>query len=106
MNACVFLLCLALTGPDATPPDRLFSEDKLQHFFVSALVTGLGAGAARAAGLPADDALLLGAGVGVAVGAAKELHDLDRPQESASLLDFAWDLAGVGAATALVAQTR
>lgn len=106
MNACLFVICLALSGPEARRPDRLFGEDKLQHFFVSALVTGLSAGAARAAGLDADDSLLVGAGVGAAVGAAKEIRDLGQPGETPSVLDFAWDLAGVGAATALVAQTH
>ena len=106
MTACLFVLCLALSGPEARRPDRLFGEDKLQHFFVSALATGLSAGAARAAGLDADESLMLGAAAGVSLGVAKELLDLRRPQETASLLDLGWDVAGVGAATILVAQTR
>jgi len=106
LNACIFVLCMALTGQEGRAPDRLFGEDKLQHFFVSALATGLSAGAARAVGFDADESLLIGAAAGVTLGVAKELHDLRRPQETSSLLDLGWDLAGVGAATVLVAQTR
>lgn len=106
MNACLFVLCLSLSGGGPSRPDRLFAEDKLQHFFVSALATGLAAGAARAAGMDADDSLVLGAAAGLSLGVAKELRDLRRPEATASLLDLAWDAAGVGAATALVAQTR
>jgi uncharacterized protein YfiM (DUF2279 family) len=107
MNACFFALCLALSGHRTPPPgDRVFGEDKLQHFFVSVLATSLAAGTARAAGLDGDASLRIGAGAGLALGVAKELHDLNRPDETASLLDLAWDAAGVAAATALVAQTR
>jgi uncharacterized protein YfiM (DUF2279 family) len=106
MNACLFVLCFALAGPEARRPDRLFGEDKLQHFFVSALATSLVAGGARLAGANGDDSLRIGAAAGITLGVAKELHDRGRPDETASLLDLGGDLAGVAAATALVAQTR
>jgi uncharacterized protein YfiM (DUF2279 family) len=106
MNACLFVLCFALSGDRTRPPDRLFSEDKLQHFFVSALATGLAAGAARAAGADGDQSLWIGAGAGMALGIAKELHDSTNPRETASAFDLVWDAAGVAGATVLVAQTR
>jgi uncharacterized protein YfiM (DUF2279 family) len=106
MNACLFALCLALSGHGAQRPDRLFSEDKLQHFFVSALATSLAAATARAAGADADTSLRIGAGAGLALGIAKELHDRGRPGETSSALDLVWDAAGVGAAAALVAQSQ
>ena len=106
MNACLLVLCLSLGGPER-PPDRLFGEDKLKHFFTSFLVTSLSASGARLAGLDHDTSLLVGAGVGAGVGVAKEMSDLrNQPQETPSLLDLAWDLAGVGAAAAVVAQAR
>lgn len=90
----------------AGPPDRLFGEDKFTHFFTSFLVATLSASGARAAGLDHDASLLVGAGAGVALGAAKELHDRRTPGATASLLDLAWDLAGTGAGVAVVAQGR
>jgi uncharacterized protein YfiM (DUF2279 family) len=104
VNACLFVLCLSLA--DARRPDRLFGEDKLQHFFVSALTTSLAASAARAAGADRDQSLRIGVAAGLTIGIAKELHDRGRPNETASVLDLVWDAAGVGAATALIAQTR
>lgn len=109
------LLCLLLAGcatlgggrqESPRPRDRFFAEDKLQHFFVSFLVTSLSASGARAAGMDADASLLVGAGTGVAVGLTKELNDLRTEGETGSFLDFVWDLGGVGAATVVVAQSR
>jgi uncharacterized protein YfiM (DUF2279 family) len=110
MDKLVLCLCLSLAagrGPDPkTPRDRLFGEDKFQHFFTSFLVTGLAAGTARLAGADRNASLWIGAGTGLAIGAAKEVMDARNPDETASLLDFAWDAGGVGAATAIVAQAR
>jgi uncharacterized protein YfiM (DUF2279 family) len=87
-------------------PDRFFGEDKWTHFFGSFFATSLASGVARAAGLDAETSLLVGAGAATALGAGKELADLRRPSGSASVYDLAWDLAGVGAAAAIVLRTR
>ena len=115
MKRLATLLCCLLLAGCATlgggrerprPRDRFFAEDKLQHFFVSFLVTSLSASGARAAGMDADASLWVGAGTGVAVGLAKELNDLRTEGETGSFLDFVWDLGGVGAATVVVKQSR
>ena len=105
MNACLFVLCFSLGG-GGPQPDRFFGEDKLKHFFTSFIVTSLSASGARAAGLDHDTSLLVGAGVGTAVGIGKELNDLRAEGETASLLDLVWDVGGVGAATIVQAQTK
>jgi len=108
MDKVLLCLCLSLgagSGPKQ-PRDRLFGEDKFQHFFTSFLVTGLAAGASRLAGADRQTSLWIGAGTGLAVGAGKELLDARNPAETASVLDIVWDAGGVGAATAVAAQAR
>lgn len=113
MNTVMLCLCLSLNGggqlefgPTQQPGDRFFGEDKLQHFFVSFLVTSLSSTGARLAGTDRETALWIGAGAGTAVGLAKELRDSRTEGETASVLDFVWDLGGVGAATVVAAQAR
>ena len=88
------------------PRDRLFGEDKFTHFFTTFIFTSLSATGARLAGLGRDESLLVGAGVGVGLGVAKELRDIRDPLGDASFLDLAWDLAGAGAGVAAAAQAR
>lgn len=128
METCLLILCLAMAPadtlqapraalleaprpvlaiqPERRAPDRLFGEDKLRHFLTSFVVTSLSASGARVAGLDHDTSLMVGAGVGTSVGIAKELHDVRREGETASFLDLLWDVAGVGAATIVVAQSN
>lgn len=88
------------------PRDRLFGEDKFTHFFTTFIFTSLSATGARLAGLGRDESLLVGAGVGVGLGVAKELRDIRDPVGDASFLDLAWDIAGAGAGVAAAAQAR
>lgn len=102
--AVVALASLAFASPAWAGP-RLFGEDRLKHFFASFFVASVGASVARAAGLEADDAARVGAGVGVAAGLAKEWADLRRGR-GVDPLDLAWDALGAGAGALLVAETR
>lgn len=109
MNLCLFLACMALgraPGLAPKPADRWFAEDKLKHFAASFVLTSLAGGAARAAGLEHGASVAVGAGVGMGLGVLKEARDLRDPNATASLRDLAWDAAGVGAATAVLAQTH
>lgn len=109
MDKLLLCLCFSLGGhADAPkqPRDRLFGEDKFQHFFVSFIATGLAAGAARLAGADHRTSLYVGAGTGVAVGAVKEVLDARNPRDTASVLDLAWDVGGVGLATVVAAQAK
>ncbi|HEX8907315.1 MAG TPA: hypothetical protein VF771_20855 [Longimicrobiaceae bacterium] len=110
MDKLLLCLCFSLgahggNGPKQ-PRDRLFGEDKFQHFFVSFIATGLAAGTARLAGADHRTSLYIGAATGAAAGAAKEVLDARNPRDTASVLDFAWDLGGVGLATAIAAQAK
>jgi uncharacterized protein YfiM (DUF2279 family) len=109
VNLCLFLACMAIARAPGAPPkpvDRWFAEDKLKHFAASFVLTSLAGGAARAAGLEHGASVAVGAGVGFSIGVLKEVHDLRNPKATASLRDLAWDAVGVGAATAVLAQTR
>ncbi|HEX6749820.1 MAG TPA: hypothetical protein VF092_21185 [Longimicrobium sp.] len=110
MDKLLLCLCFSLNAPGGDAPkqprDRLFGEDKFQHFFVSFIATSLAAGGARLAGADHRTSLYVGAGTGAAIGVAKELMDARNPDETASVLDLAWDLGGVGFATAVAAQAK
>ena len=110
MDKLLLCLCFSLGGHAhaARQPggDRLFGEDKFQHFFASFLVTGLAGAGARLAGADHHTSLVVGAGTGAALGVAKELLDARNPRDTASVLDLAWDLGGVGLATAVAAQAK
>ena len=110
MNPFTPLLCLCLSIPlprqQQEPRDRWIAEDKAKHFVASFVITSISAGAARAAGLDPAPSAWVGAGVGVAAGTWKEIRDQRRADATASFRDAAWDLAGVGAATALLRQVR
>ncbi|MBW3630834.1 MAG: hypothetical protein KY464_16270 [Gemmatimonadetes bacterium] len=105
--APLLCLCLSISAPrQEEPRDRWFGEDKAKHFFASFVVTSLSASAARAAGVEPGASAWIGAGVGVGAGAWKELRDRRSPKARVSLKDAGWDLAGVGAAAALLRQVR
>lgn len=103
MIAESLLMASLLCVPE--PPLSWFGEDKIKHFVASFVVSSLAASSARAAGLRRSDSLLLGAGVGVSVGLAKELDDVRRGG-GFSGYDLVWDLAGVGAAIAVLDAAR
>jgi uncharacterized protein YfiM (DUF2279 family) len=107
METVVLCLCLSLAGGRAPrAPDRLFGEDKFQHFFVSFLATSLAASGARLAGADRRTTLWTGAGAGAVAGVTKELLDLRNPAHTASPLDLAWDAGGITLASVIVAQAR
>lgn len=86
--------------------DRFFAEDKLMHFFTSFAATTLAASGARVVGFDARESRRLGVAAGAVVGIGKEIHDLGRPGETASVLDLIWDAGGVALAAAVARQLR
>jgi len=80
--------------------DPWFGRDKALHASVSAAI----AGATYAVSAPLFDAryppLLLGAGVSIAAGAVKELHDLAGYGDP-SWKDFTWDVIGTAGGLAI-----
>ena len=101
------VLTLHFGGP-ARPPvsdDGWLSSDKARHFLVSAFVNGLSFSVARSARVSKEGALIAAASVAAGVGVGKELHDR-RSGGDPSLKDLVADVAGIGTATVLLAQTR
>lgn len=99
------LLVFSLHGaPSAASADRWLSADKLQHFLSSAFVQSLAYGSLRGAGA-SHAAALAGASVTTAaVGVGKEIYD-GRTKGDPSFRDLAWDAAGAGAISLLLART-
>jgi putative lipoprotein len=110
VETCLLMLCLSLGGggsaPAQQPQDRWFGEDKLKHFVTSFIVTSLASSGARAAGLNGEASLLVGAGTGAGLGVWKEWSDRNAEGRTASVRDMVWDLAGVGTAAIVQAQTQ
>ena len=99
-----FLLVFSLHQPPAASSDGWLSADKLQHFFTSAFVQSISYGTLRGAGA-GHGAALAGASVTTAtVGVGKELYDA-RHHGDPSVRDLAWDAAGAGAVSMLLART-
>jgi len=102
MRALIVVLLLGSNAGFAQAPadlDPWLGPDKALHFAFSAGIAGAGY---AGAGLFADDIgvrLLVGGGLSLGVGAAKELIDLAGFGHP-SWKDFAWDV--VGAATGLL----
>jgi putative lipoprotein len=88
------VVLLATTGSArAADPDPWFARDKALHFSACAVVSAGGYGAAA---LATDDVrirLAVGAGSGIAIGAAKEIWDLTGRGDP-SMRDLTWDLVG------------
>jgi uncharacterized protein YfiM (DUF2279 family) len=99
-----FLLVFSLHHPPAAARDGWLSADKLQHFFTSAFVQSISYGTLRGAGA-SHGAAIAGASVTTAaVGIGKELYDA-RHRGDPSVRDLAWDAAGAGAVSLLLART-
>jgi uncharacterized protein YfiM (DUF2279 family) len=96
-------LVFTLGAPDSG--DRWFSSDKIQHFVSSAFVQGMGYASLRSTGISHSGALAGASGVTLAVGVAKEMKDQRRKGEF-SVRDMAWDVAGAGAMSVLLTQSR
>jgi putative lipoprotein len=86
-------LCLAPGSARAADPDPWFGPDKALHLTVSTLVAGAGYGMTSLFTDRIAARMAFGAGLGVAVGAGKELLDLTGFGDP-SWKDFTWDVIG------------
>jgi putative lipoprotein len=97
----------ALAAPP--DPDPWFGPDKALHFTVSSLVAGGGYGMTAIFSDRVATRIAFGAGLGLAVGAGKELWDLSGHGHP-SWKDFTWDVIGtvfgVGIAVTIDLATR
>ncbi len=99
------LLVLSLgAGPRTRADDGWFSADKAKHFLASAFVQSLAYGSLRGLGANHDAALIGATVTTAAVGVGKEILD-SRTGGDPSLRDLAWDAAGAGTVSLLLAHT-
>ncbi|HEU4586683.1 MAG TPA: hypothetical protein VFR95_13095 [Gemmatimonadaceae bacterium] len=105
MRSLVLVLSLWIPGGAGQGGDSWLSSDKVKHFFMSAFVQSVSYSALRTARVSHDGALVGASALTLTAGVVKEIHD-DRSGERFSVRDLAWDAAGAGAATVLLAQSR
>lgn len=104
-------LLLAPAPARAAPPDPdpWFGPDKALHFTLSSVIAGGGYGMTALFDDHLATRIAFGAGLGIAVGAGKELWDL-AGHGNPSWKDFTWDVigtcVGVGIAVTIDIATR
>jgi putative lipoprotein len=88
------------------PADNWLGVDKVKHFFTSALIQSLAYSVTQVTTRGPRSSLLLSASLATAaVGIGKEVHDR-RSYGHFSVRDLAWDAAGAGTASMMLARTR
>ena len=99
------LLVLSLNGsPRTQPDDGWLSPDKVKHFLTSAFVQSLAYGSLRGVGASHNAALVGATVTTAAVGVGKEMYDA-RTGGDPSVRDLAWDAAGAGVVSLMLAHT-
>ncbi|WP_455376254.1 hypothetical protein [Kaarinaea lacus] len=92
------LLLLSLTGCATAPinhqEDTWFGQDKYAHFLLSGLTSAVIAKAAKEDGRDNCDAAVIGIGITLSLGAAKESYDKRYKKTLYSSHDMVWNLAG------------
>ncbi|MFL5560298.1 MAG: uracil-DNA glycosylase family protein [Gemmatimonadaceae bacterium] len=105
--AAAVLVALAPRAAAAQiPADDWFGTDKVKHFFTSALIQSLAYSVTQVTTRGPRSSLLLSASVATAAaGIGKEMYDR-RSYGHFSVRDLAWDAAGAGTASLMLARTR
>ena len=98
-------LVIALSFQALTAPDKWFSADKAQHFFIGTFVQSASFGVLRAAKVDDRPALTVASVVSATVAVGKELRDR-RGHGDPSVKDAVWTMAGAAAISPLLARTR
>ena len=98
-------LLLSLSLQTSGVPDRWFSADKVQHFFIGTFVQSASFGVLRAVRVDRSPALVAASGISTVVGIGKELRDR-RGRGDPSVKDAVWTLAGAAAISPVLARTK
>jgi len=99
----VLILLLASTALSQEKSDNWFAKDKLKHFAVSALFScGTTFVSNRHFDYKKEKSMIIGFSFSVAIGGAKEAVDSKKPEETSSVKDFIWDMAGAAAGALIV----
>ena len=86
-------------------PDPWFGIDKVKHFFMSAFINSVSYSVLEAARVNHRSAMAGAAGITMALGIGRELHDMRVPGNLFSVRDLTWDAIGTAAGAALTAHT-
>ncbi|MEX2109555.1 MAG: hypothetical protein WD802_03030 [Gemmatimonadaceae bacterium] len=89
----------------ASPSDSWFGADKIKHFFLSAFATSISFSALQAAGANRRTAMTGAIGASLALGVAREVHNL-RTTQLFSSKDLSWGVFGTATAATMLNQTR
>jgi uncharacterized protein YfiM (DUF2279 family) len=100
----VKILLIALSFQTVSAPDKWFSADKVQHFFMGTFVQSASFGVLRAAKVDKTPAFAAASAISATVAIGKELRD--RKGGDPSVKDAAWTLAGAAAISPVLARTR
>lgn len=97
--ACISIsafLLFPLTGCTtvARPGDDWLGRDKFHHFWISGLVAGTGTALAQEQDQTDKQAIAIGFGISMALGAAKEAYDSRKGGTGWSWQDLCWDFSG------------
>ena len=99
------VLLLALSFQSVSAPDRWFSADKVQHFFMGTFVQSASFGVLRAAKVDKQVALIAASGFSASAAVGKEILDR-RARGDVSAKDIAWTLTGAAAVSPILARVR
>ena len=98
-------LLLILSFQSVSSPDRWFSADKAQHFFIGTFVQSASFGVLRAANVDKTPGLIGASALSAAAALGKELRDRGG-RGDASAKDVGWTLTGAAAISPVLARTR
>ena len=98
-------LLLALSFQTTSSPDRWFSADKVQHFFIGTFVQSASFGVLRAAKVDKRPALIAASALSASAAIGKELRDR-HGRGDVSAKDAGWTLMGAAAISPALARTR
>lgn len=87
-------LAACATAPANHKEDNWFGKDKYAHFLISGITSAAIAKAAKEDGKENCDAAMIGFGITLSLGAAKESYDKRYKKTLYSSQDMVWNLAG------------
>lgn len=95
----IIILSLPLFGSAQIQPD------KVKHFAVGTTLAGASSFAALQLGADKKEAFIIGFGVGMAAGIAKEVYDMESGNGTPSTADMLWTIAGAAVGSVSVSIT-
>jgi putative lipoprotein len=98
--------CASLPQNDDRLNDRWLAQDKMLHFAVSGIISGLTAHAAKNNGSGRCEAAAVGFGVSISIGASKEIYDKYERKTGYSYRDMVWNVAGSTVGSLLGSRCR